>query len=202
MAFHKENSTEIDPALLEGESPFRNSLLIAMPGLSDGMFTRSVIYVCAHSSAGAMGIVINQKLPDIGFSDLMSQLGLKKATLISEPIVHFGGPVETGRGFVLHSTDYTHEDTVRINEGLCITGTIDILDAIAAGKGPHRSIFALGYAGWGPGQLEKEIEENAWMTAPASEDILFSTAIAGKWERAMASIGINTMMLSEEAGHA
>lgn len=195
-------STHIDPNLLKGDSPFRNNLLVAMPSMSDGFFSRSVIYVCAHSSAGAMGIVINQRLPDVQFHDLLSQLHLPKSQLVVEPIVHFGGPVETGRGFVLHSTDFMREDTVRINDSMCITGTIDILRAIAEGKGPNRSIFALGYAGWGAGQLEKEMQENSWITAPADDEIIFNTDLPKKWDRALERLGINPLLLSPEIGHA
>ena len=203
MAVKKSmDSTRIDPDLLKGDSPFRNRLLIAMPSMSDGFFTRSVIYVCAHSAAGAMGIVINQKLPDVQFHDLLSQLHLPKSQLIMQPIVHFGGPVETGRGFVLHSTDFMREDTVRINDSMCITGTIDILRAIAEGKGPNRSIFALGYAGWSAGQLEAEMQANSWLTAPADDELIFNTDLTKKWDRAMGLLGINPILLSHDVGHA
>lgn len=196
------DATQIDPNLLIGDSPFRHSLLIAMPNMEDGFFSRSVIYVCAHSAAGAMGIVINQQLPDVGFGELLSQLHVPQSPLLAEPIVHFGGPVETGRGFVLHSTDFMREDTVRINDTLCITGTVDILQAIAAGKGPRRSIFALGYAGWSAGQLEAEMQANSWLTVPADDELIFSTALDNKWERALGRLGINPLTLSAQAGHA
>lgn len=193
---------QFDPLLMQGESALRNRLLIAMPQLHDGMFTKSVVYLCAHSAAGAMGIVINQRLPDVQFGDLLSQLHLPKSQMIVEPVVHFGGPVEAGRGFVLHSADFMREDTVRINEQLCVTGTIDILKAIAEGKGPHRSIFALGYAGWGPGQLEGEIQANSWLTGPPDDDLLFGTDISKKWEKALSRIGIDPFSLSADVGHA
>jgi putative transcriptional regulator len=196
------DKTQFDPNLLAGDSPFRHSLLIAMPSLDDGFFSRSVVYICAHSAAGAMGIVINQRLPDVGFGDLLSQLKLPQSPLLAEPIVHFGGPVETGRGFVLHSADFMREDTVRINDSLCITGTVDILQAIAAGKGPARSIFALGYAGWSAGQLEAEMQANAWLTVPADDELIFGTALDNKWEKALGRLGINPLTLSAEAGHA
>jgi len=196
------DTTQFDPNLLAGDSPFRHSLLIAMPGLDDGFFSRSVVYVCAHSAAGAMGIVINQQLPDVGFGELLGQLKVPQSPLLPEPIVHFGGPVETGRGFVLHSTDFMREDTVRINDSLCITGTVDILQAIAAGKGPQRSIFALGYAGWSAGQLEAEMQANSWLTVPADDELIFGTALDNKWEKALGRLGINPLTLSAEAGHA
>lgn len=203
MAVKKSmDSTRIDPDLLKGDSPFRNRLLIAMPSMSEGFFSRSVIYICAHSAAGAMGIVINQKLPDVQFHDLLSQLHLPKSQLIVQPIVHFGGPVESGRGFVLHSTDFMREDTVRINDNMCITGTIDILRAIAEGKGPNRSIFALGYAGWSAGQLEAEVQANSWLTAPADDELIFNTDLSKKWDRAMGLLGVNPVLLSPEVGHA
>ena len=199
---HRADSNQIDPNLLKGESPFRNQLLIAMPGMDQGFFHRSVVYLCAHSDAGAMGIVINQKLPDIDFKDLLAQLSLPKSELLMQPIVHFGGPVETGRGFVLHSTDFMRDDTVRINDRMAITGPIDILRALAEGRGPERSIFALGYAGWGPGQLEDELRNNAWLTMPADDEVMFETALGRKWDVAMSRIGVSPLTLSMDAGHA
>jgi putative transcriptional regulator len=192
----------IDSDLLTGESPFRNKLLVAMPNMHDGLFHRSVIYLCAHSTAGAMGIMINQKLPDIAFGDLLSQLHLPKSRLHVDPLVHFGGPVDTGRGFVLHSTDFMRDDTVRINDTLCLTGTIDILQALAEGRGPRKSLFALGYAGWAAGQLEEEMHANSWLTVPADTGLLFDNDLQTKWERALGHLGANPLTLSAEAGHA
>lgn len=203
MSLRKEpDIARIDSSLLKGDSPFRSSLLVAMPGMDMGFFARSVIYICAHSEAGAMGIVVNQKLPDIEFKDLLSQLHLPQPQLLAAPIVHFGGPVETGRGFVLHSPDFMQEDTVRINGQVCITGTVDILRAISEGRGPSRSLFALGYAGWGPGQLEAEVAGNSWLTLPADDEILFQAALGRKWDLAMERLGISGAMLSTESGHA
>lgn len=193
---------QIDPNLLKGDSPLRNSLLVAMPSLRDGFFAKSVVYICAHSEAGAMGIVINQKLPDIDFGDLLSQLNLPESKLIVPPIVHFGGPVESGRGFVLHSQDFMREDTVRINDKMCITGTIDILRAIAEGRGPDKSVFALGYAGWGPGQLEAEMRANSWLTAPADDDIVFGQDLGHKWEKSFKRLGIDPLSISNMTGRA
>jgi putative transcriptional regulator len=192
---------KLDPALLADDSPFRNQLLVAMPGLQADAFFRSVIYVCAHSPAGAMGIVINQRLPEVKFKDLLEQLHLPHSEVQADPIVHFGGPVETGRGFVLHSTDFMREDTVQIDRNICITGTVEILRAIAEGTGPHKSIFVLGYAGWGPGQLDAEMQANSWLTVPADEELIFGTDLSGKWEKAMLKIGINPFALSSEPGH-
>ena len=195
-------TADIDPELLKGDSPFKNCLLVATPGLQEGFFSKSVVYICAHSPAGAMGIVINQPLPDIAFGDLLEQLNLPESTLRVEPVVHFGGPVEAGRGFVLHSRDFIRADTMHITDDICITGTVDILRAMAAGQGPHKSIFALGYAGWGPGQLEAEVESNSWLTIPADEDLLFGGDLPGKWSKALGRMGVDPAMLSAHAGHA
>jgi putative transcriptional regulator len=184
------------------DSPFRNKLLVAMPTLRESAFTKSVVYLCAHGEAGAMGIVINRPLEGIAFGELIGQLQLPCARVLREPVVHFGGPVETGRGFVLHSTDFMREDTVRIDGGVCITGTVDILKAIAEGEGPKQSIFALGYAGWGPGQLEAEMQANSWLTAPADDDLIFSADLTHKWEMAMGRMGVSPAFLSLESGHA
>ncbi len=196
-------SSVITPAsLLKNSSGLAHQLLVAMPGLNDGPFGRSVVYLCAHSHEGAMGIVINQRLEEVEFGDLLSQLSLPHSGLRVEPTVHFGGPVETGRGFVLHSTDFLREDTVRITPGLCLTGTVDILKAISEGHGPARSIFALGYAGWAPGQLEAELMANSWLTVAADEDLIFNPNLANKWELALSRIGVSPVALSRDIGHA
>lgn len=192
---------KLDETLLGGDSPLRDKLLVAMPGLQGDSFFKSVIYVCAHSASGAMGIVVNQRLADVRFRDLLAQLNLPQSELNVDPIVHFGGPVESGRGFVLHSTDFMRADTVRVNNDICITGTVEILRAIAQGEGPHKSVFALGYAGWGPGQLDAEMQANMWLTVPADEDLIFGTDLTGKWERAMRKMGVSPLNLSSELGH-
>lgn len=204
MTFRKKiDGTRIDPELLKGDSAYRGTLLVAMPGMHDSSFDKSVIYLCAHSDAGAMGIVVNQPLADVEFNDLMSQMNLPQSQLAIMPTVHLGGPVETGRGFVLHSPDFKDSDTVKIGDALCITGTVDILSAIARGKGPGRSIFALGYAGWAAGQLETEMQDNAWLTVPADDEILFHTDLSLKWAKAMSRVGIlNPLSLMPHAGHA
>lgn len=194
--------THAGKAVPEGDVSFRNHLLVAMPGLRGEAFAKSVIYICAHSPAGAMGIVINQKLPEIRFSDMLEQLQLPHAASPADPVVHFGGPVETGRGFVLHTSDFMREGTVRVGSRVSVTSTVDILRAIAQGNGPQKSIFALGYAGWGPGQLDAEMHANLWLTIPADDDLVFSSDLAGKWERAMMKMGVNPAALSFEAGHA
>lgn len=191
-----------NPALLDGESPFRNQLLVAMPQLQNDGFAKSVIYICAHSAAGAMGIVINRQMHEINFTDLLEQLSLPRSEVKVNPVIHFGGPVETGRGLVLHSTDFTRPDTVLLGTDVGITGTIEILRAIADGHGPGRSIFALGYAGWGPGQLEEEVRANAWLTVPADHDLLFGKDLSHKWSRALQKIGVSPGSLSAEMGSA
>ena len=185
-------------------------LLIAMPIMSDKRFARSVIYLCAHSAEGAMGLIINQRAPHISFPELLGQLSIGTSngdeSMQSELIdmqVHVGGPVETARGFVLHSADYFVDDsTLPIDDGVCLTATIDILKAIAGGKGPDRAILALGYAGWRAGQLESEIAANGWLHCPADLDLLFNTDLEQKYERAMSKIGIDPSHLVREAGHA
>ncbi|MBE7197218.1 MAG: YqgE/AlgH family protein [Parafilimonas terrae] len=185
-------------------------LLLAMPGMEDNRFARSVIYVCAHSADGAMGIVINQPAKKISFPDLLVQLDViapDEAIRLprragSVPVVK-GGPVETGRGFVLHSADYfVDNSTLEIDSDVSLTATIDILRAIAKGNGPDRAVLALGYAGWSPGQLEAEIQHNGWLNCPADEGLLFDESLATKYDRALRKLGIDPAMLSAEAGHA
>ncbi len=192
------------PTSLEGQ------FLIAMPALRDGPFARSVVYMCAHREDGAMGLIINQRADEIDFAELLTQLGI----VPGEPEIRLparaegvrvvrGGPVETGRGFVLHSADYGATDsTVKIADDVCLTATIDILRAIADGAGPAQAVLALGYAGWSSGQLESEILANGWLTCPADPDIIFSADDASKYERALAKLGVHVGMLSSDAGHA
>ena len=174
-------------------------LLVAMPQMEDSRFAKTVIYLCAHTADGAMGLVVNKLMENVDFPDLLEQLNISGGGSIN---VHFGGPVETGRGFVLHSADFVEDATLVINDAVALTATIDILKAIAAGKGPHRSLLALGYAGWGPGQLDSEIQRNGWLSVPADETLIFEGSHENRWERAMAKIGININMLSGDAGHA
>jgi len=185
-------------------------MLIAMPSMLDERFSRSVIYICAHSSEGAMGIVVNHPAPNIKFSDLLVKLDvIPPAERIQLPgkadvvKVMRGGPVETERGFVLHSADFFIENsTLPINDGICLTATIDILKAIARGDGPESAILALGYAGWAPGQLENEIQANGWLHCTADPDLIFGTDVGTKYDRALKKIGIDLGMLSSESGHA
>ena len=178
------------------------SLLLAMPQMKDDRFMRSVVYVCAHTSDGAMGLVINKIVESVNFPELLDQLNIGPGTANNKVRVHFGGPVETGRGFVLHSADYVQDATLVINENFALTATVDILKSIASGEGPKKSILALGYAGWEPGQLDQEIQANGWLSLPADNDLVFETKPNGKWEKAMGKIGIDFNMLSGQAGHA
>src|SRR5581483_1556991 len=182
-------------------------MLIAMPAMLDERFARSLIYICAHSSEGAMGIIVNHPAPNIKFSDLLVKLDVvPKAERIELPDraegvkVMRGGPVETERGFVLHSADFFIENsTLPIAEGICLTATIDILKAIARGEGPASAILALGYAGWAPGQLETEIQRNGWLHCTADSELVFGADIGGKYDKALKKIGIDLGMLSSEA---
>ena len=206
MRIGKKSSSDSPPkrGYLDGQ------MLIAMPSMRDERFARSLIYVCAHSSEGAMGIIVNHAAANINFADLLVQLEvIPAADLIVLPPraglvpVLRGGPVETGRGFVLHSSDFFIENsTLPIDDGICLTATLDILKAIARGDGPLSAVLALGYAGWAPGQLESEIQANGWLHCTADLELIFGADIDGKYERALKKIGIDVGMLSSEAGHA
>jgi len=193
----------IEQSYLDGQ------FLIAMPSMEDGRFARSVVYICAHSADGAMGIVINQIAPQIDFVDLLVQLDIipegpeiRLPPKVDRMLVQRGGPVETGRGFVLHSADYFIENsTLPIAENVCLTATLEILKAIVAGAGPRNAMLALGYAGWAPGQLEAEIQSNGWLHCAAPADLIFDPELATKYDRAMALLGVDLAMLSGEAGH-
>ena len=203
-ALQKSVSTGAARGFLDGQ------MLIASPGMQDERFSRSLIYMCAHSSEGAMGIVVNQPAPNISFPDLLVKLDvIPKAEKIQLPsragdvTVLKGGPVETERGFVLHSADFFIENsTLPIDEGICLTATLDILKAIARGTGPASAILALGYAGWSPGQLDNEMQQNGWLHCSADRELIFGEDIDAKYDRAMEKIGIRPGMLSSEVGHA
>ena len=186
-----------------GAGPYlEGQLLVAMPTMSDPRFARSVIYLCAHSDDGAMGLVVNKLLESLKLADLLKQLDIAAESVEESIRVHFGGPVEAARGFVLHSTDYTDEATMQVDGGFALTTTIDVLQAMAAGRGPRCSMLALGYAGWAPGQLDREIQDNGWLTVPADEELVFDTAQDGKWGRAVGRLGIDPGKLSGIAGRA
>lgn len=182
--------------------------LIAMPGMQDDNFVRTVVYICAHSGAGAMGFIINRP-QSISFTDVLLHLKLMDKTdaimLPGEtrdfPILS-GGPVETGRGFVLHSDDFSSESSIPVSDDISLTATLDIVRAISNGRGPVKATMLLGYAGWGPGQLETEISNNGWLNCAANEELIFDRTLEGKYERALAILGVSPEMLSSDAGHA
>ncbi|MGJ8571762.1 MAG: YqgE/AlgH family protein [Hoeflea sp.] len=189
--------------------------LIAMPGMDDERFERTVIFVCAHSEDGAMGFILNRPQP-VQFQELLDNLDIEKdggdrehdslKSALSDRArdfpIQLGGPVDSGRGFVLHSDDYMSESTMPVNDDLCLTATVDILRAIKEGHGPKRGIMLLGYAGWAAGQLESEIAANTWLSCPARDDIVFDQDHSGKYDRVLAHMGIHPAMLSNQSGHA
>ncbi|WP_353642247.1 YqgE/AlgH family protein [Mesorhizobium sp. WSM2239] len=185
-----------------------DQFLIAMPGMKDDRFTRSVIYVCAHSDEGAMGLIINQAQQML-FPDLLVQLGIldeQEAIRLPPPardfVIRNGGPVDRSRGFVLHTGDYKVDSSLPVSGDICLTATVDILRAISLGRGPRRALMALGYSGWGAGQLEREIADNGWLTCPAIPEFLFDSDMDRKYDRILASIGVDLAHLSVTAGHA
>ena len=194
---------------MTGGSFLDGQLLIAMPGMSDPRFDRSVIYMCAHSEQGAMGLIINKAAPMMRFGDLLAQLDLlpdrspePPPDLLAMPVL-YGGPVEQERGFVLHSSDYkSGETSLTVSETVAITATVDILRDMARGKGPQRAILALGYSGWAPGQIEDEIQRNGWLTCEADDEIVFGLDFDARYLAALRKLGIDPAMLSSDSGHA
>ncbi|QDC07816.1 YqgE/AlgH family protein [Oceanicola sp. D3] len=189
------------------EMDLTGKLLIAMPGMGDPRFERAVIYVCAYSDEAAMGLIVNRTTDDLTFSELLKQLDIASDIELppsrAETPIYVGGPVEHGRGFVLHSTDYRSEGaTLEVSPSFGMTATVDILEDMARGKGPENAILALGYSGWGPGQLEGEITRNGWLTCDATPEIVFGTGDADKWTEALNSLGVDPRLLSGDAGRA
>jgi len=192
-----------DMPVSNGPNSLAGQFLIAMPTMGDPRFERTLIYVCAHGEDGAMGLVVNKPVEDITFPELLDQLGIETGRADEQIRVYFGGPVESTRGFVLHTSDYfTANSTLQVSSSIGLTATIDILKAMAHGQGPTHSLLALGYAGWGPGQLEDEMVQNGWLTCPADPELVFTGSAESKWARAMAKIGIDPALLSSEAGRA
>lgn len=193
-----------DPAYLDGQ------FLVAMPGIGDERFARSVIYLCAHSADGAMGIIVNKPVADLSMPDLLIQLDIASesdAIRLRERVGHMpvlmGGPVDAKRGFVLHSADFhIDQSTLQIDEGVCLTATVEILRAIADGRGPSSAVLALGYAGWQAGQLENEILANGWLNCPADPELIFDSTLGTKYDQALRGLGVDPLMLSAEAGRA
>jgi putative transcriptional regulator len=194
----------------DGSPYLDGQLLVAMPGMADERFARAVIYVCAHSPEGTMGIILNRSATNVTMPDLLVQLEIVpelERIHLSEQVnrmpVLMGGPVETSRGFVLHTPDFhIAQSTLPIDDGVCLTATVDILRAIARGQGPQNAVLALGYAGWGAGQLEMELQANGWLNCPADAELIFNTAVDIRYEMALRRIGIEPAMLSMQAGHA
>ena len=187
----------------DGDRFLEGKLLIAMPGMGDPRFEKTVIFMCAHSGEGAMGLIVNKPVTGLGFRALMEKLELDITDTTPDMPVLYGGPVQTGRGFVLHSSDYESRDsTILMGGEVSLTATLDILKAIAAGQGPEKAMFALGYAGWGPGQIESEIRANGWIHCDTDPAILFGDGMETKWNRALGKLGINVSSLSAHAGRA
>jgi putative transcriptional regulator len=184
------------------EGLLTGQLLIAMPAMNTPHFAQAVIYVCAHTPDGAMGIVLNRPLSSPTFGDLLEQLDVTPSPPIRQIELFRGGPVDSARGFVLHTADWTGDGSLMVDPDVALTASLDVLKAIADGGGPKHGFLALGYAGWGPGQLDREMTENAWLSAPASVDIVFDSHHETKWHRAMAILKVNPIMLSDTAGHA
>jgi putative transcriptional regulator len=192
--------SEDDP--IATETALTGQLLVAMPQMSDPRFARAVVYLCAHSAEGAMGLVVNRLIDSLSFSSLLEQLGVELGAEGADMPVHFGGPVEASRGFVLHTTDYVQDSTLVNDQEIGLTATVDMLKVIAAGGGPRQSVLALGYAGWAPGQLDAEIQANGWLLVPADLELLFGLDNGAKWQRSLDKLGIDLSLLSSEAGHA
>ncbi|HEX3484817.1 MAG TPA: YqgE/AlgH family protein [Micropepsaceae bacterium] len=187
----------------EGESFLEGKLLIALPGMGDERFAQTVIYMCAHSSKGAMGIVINKPIPGLSFAEVMKQLKIETKPSAAELPILYGGPVETGRGFVLHSGDYESSDsTMPVSQDISLTATLDILRAIAEGRGPKHVLFALGYAGWAPGQIESEFQTNGWLHCESDPSLVFGVAADAKWRTALQRLGVGPSGLVSDTGRA
>lgn len=186
----------------QAEISLSGQLLVAMPHMEDPRFARSVVYMCAHSDDGAMGFVVNRLIDSMRFDTLMDQLGLETKGTRPDLPVHFGGPVEASRGFVLHSTDLVQEATLVIEDDIALTATTEMLKTIAEGEGPEHCVLALGYASWSPGQLDQEIQDNGWLLVPADQHLVFGADNDAKWEGALSKLGIDLSLLSTDAGHA
>ena len=192
-----EDTTKNEALKLTGK------LLIAMPSMGDPRFEHAVILLCAYSDSGAMGLILNKPSAEIRMGDVLDQLEITPTDDAGEIIVHYGGPVETGRGFVLHTRDYASSlNTLEVSDIFGMTATLDILEEIARGKGPRHALMMLGYAGWGPGQLEEELARNAWLTADAPANLVFQVPSGQMWAAALESLGVDPLTLSATAGRA
>lgn len=206
----RQLNEEVRMSEIEATDTLEGQFLIAMPSMADNRFEHSVIYICSHSEQGAMGLIVNQVAKHLSLEELLIQLNIvddgnaiRLPSQVRDMDVLKGGPVEVERGFVLHSDDFQlNQSTLSIDNGICLTATLEILRALAEGTGPRQAMLALGYAGWAPGQLEEEIQANGWLTAPADPEILFDKDAEHKWQRALGSLGIDPAMLFSDAGHA
>ncbi len=190
------------PASLIDEARLTGQLLIAMPAMDDPRFAQAVIYVCAHTEDGAMGLVLNRPLANQTFEDLLRQLEVSPAPPTRTLALCDGGPMDAARGFVLHTADWTGNGSLQVDQAVALTASLDVLKAVAAGEGPRAALLALGYASWGAGQLDEEIAANVWLSAPAPLDLVFDQDYPTKWRRAFASLRVDPALLSGVAGHA
>ncbi len=174
--------------------------LISMPSLEDERFEKTVIYMCAHSKDGAMGIIINKKIDYDLYPDLLEQLGIDKPLINKKLYIRYGGPIESGRGFVLHSDEVIQKETLSIAEGIALTSTSEFFEDLSKGHGPKNSILALGYAGWGPGQIELELASNSWMTLKTDTNFIFDESVSSKWKDAFSLLGVDSTKLSQSSG--
>lgn len=176
--------------------------LLAMPHLQDPRFEKAVIYICGHDTNGAMGLVVNKHLGDLTLKGLLEYLNLSHESIKRDLPIFFGGPIDSGRGFILHSDDFSHPGTVPLGNHISLTATVDILQSIAEGNGPKDCLLAMGYVGWGPNQLDSDLHSNKWLQVEADPELLFHTPIEKKWEKAIAKLGVTPESLSEEFGQA
>ena len=198
----QDGKPKISPMARNDDPYLTGQLLIAMPAMEDPRFAQSVILMCAHTNEGAMGIVLNRPLAKPSFEALLEQLDVQPTPPARQIRLCQGGPVDHGRGFVLHTADWTGDGSLRVDENLALTASLDVLQEIARGRGPREGLLALGYASWGPGQLDREIQENVWLSAPAPVDLLFDAEYDTKWRRALGILHIDPLLLSGAAGHA
>lgn len=199
---HKPSTPELFPSISRAGGYLEGQLLVATTQITESVFHRSVLYMCSHSEEGAMGVIINRPLPDLTFRDVLKQLKIPSGAGLSNRPVYLGGPVDAGRGLVIHTPDYRHKDTLLFGDGIAATSNLQVLHDVSTGKGPEKSLLALGYAGWTAGQLEAEIEANSWISVPTTPDLIFTTADAFKWEQAASSLGVDMYKLSGHVGHA
>lgn len=203
MASQSEPQSEAKSEVPSDTLDLTGKVLIAMPGMGDPRFAHSIVYLCAHSAEGAMGLIVNKTMGEMNFADLLEQLSIKEIDQTPKMPLYFGGPVEGGRGFVLHSSEYKSQiSTLQVDDQFAMTATLDVIEELAEGGGPDKALLALGYSGWGPGQLEDELAENGWLICDGDLNLVFDTSDAQKWENALKLLGIDALTLSASAGRA